>query len=148
MVETIPSTADLFVRIHQQIDIDAPLKIAFDALLEQAGPGNTLMDGSAMPMTLEAWPGGRWFRDTGNKTGHFWGHVQVIKPPTLLEITGPLFMSYAAVNHVQHKLAEHADGTRLTLTHLSMGNIDPQHRSSMTMGWDYILKQIKKRAQK
>ena len=25
--------------------------------------------------------------------GHFWGHVQAIKRPTLLEITGPLFMS-------------------------------------------------------
>ncbi|HEX3702577.1 MAG TPA: hypothetical protein VHU82_04550 [Vicinamibacterales bacterium] len=35
---------------------------------------------------LEAWPGGRWFRDLGDNTGHLWGHVQAIKPPTLPEI--------------------------------------------------------------
>ena len=44
-------------------------------------------------MTLEPRPGGRWFRDLGDDNGHFWGHVQAIKRPTLLEITGPLFMS-------------------------------------------------------
>ena len=47
-----------------------------------------------MPMKLEAWPGGRWYRDLGDGNGHFWGHVQAIKRPTLLEISGPLFMSY------------------------------------------------------
>src|SRR6202040_911749 len=45
-----------------------------------------------MPMKLEAWPGGRWYRDLGDNNGHFWGVVQAIKRPTLLEITGPLFM--------------------------------------------------------
>ena len=46
------------------------------------------MHGTPMPMTLEPWPGGRWFRDLGDNNGHLWGHVQAIKPPTLLEITG------------------------------------------------------------
>ena len=46
-----------------------------------------------MSMKIEPWPGGRWYRDLGNNTGHFWGHVQAIKPPALLEICGPLFMS-------------------------------------------------------
>ena len=46
-----------------------------------------------MPMNIEPWPGGRWFRDLGNNNGHFWGNVQAIKRPTLLEITGPLFAS-------------------------------------------------------
>ena len=41
-----------------------------------------------MPFKLEAWPGGRWFRDLGNNAGHLWGHVRVIKPPALLEISG------------------------------------------------------------
>ena len=41
-------------------------------------------------MKIEPWPGGRWYRDLGNNAGHLWGHVQVIKPPTLLEICGPL----------------------------------------------------------
>ena len=66
-----------------------------------------------MPMKIEAWPGGRWFRDLGDNNGHFWGHVQAIKRPTLLEITGPLFMSYAVVSNLQYRLSEvgwrHAD---------------------------------------
>ena len=51
------------------------------------------------------WAGGRWFRcDRGNGgVGHLWGHVQVIKPPVLLELSGPMFMSYPAVNHLEVK---------------------------------------------
>jgi hypothetical protein len=45
-------------------------------------------------MILEQWPGGRWSRDHGNGIGHLWGHVQVIKPPVLLELSGLMFMSY------------------------------------------------------
>ena len=59
-----------------------------------------------MPMKLEAWPGGRWYRDLGDDNGHFWGHVQAIKRPTLLEITGPLFMSYPVVSNLQYRLSE------------------------------------------
>ena len=36
-------------------------------------------------MKIEAWPGGRWYRDLGDDNGHFWGNVQAIKQPTLLE---------------------------------------------------------------
>ena len=50
-------------------------------------------------MKIEAWPGGRWFRALGNNTGHLWDHVQSIKPPKLLEIHGPLFMSTPAISH-------------------------------------------------
>ena len=68
--------------------------MTFETLLEQLGPRNEVSNGTAMPMKLEAWPGGRWFRDLGDGNGHFWGHVQAIKRPTLLEFTGPMFMSY------------------------------------------------------
>jgi hypothetical protein len=54
-----------------------------------------------IPKVIEPWPGGRWYRDLGNETGHLSGHAQVIKPPTLLEFNGPMFMSFPAVNHVQ-----------------------------------------------
>ena len=72
-------------------------------------------------MKIEPWPGGRWFRDLGetggHKYGHLWGHVQVIKAPTLLELVGPMMMSYAAVNHVQYRLKAEGDGTRLSFAH-------------------------------
>ena len=66
------------------------------------GPGNTGVGGVAMPMVLEARPGGRWYRDLGDDNGHFWGHVQAIKRPTLLEVTGPLFMSMPVVSNIQY----------------------------------------------
>src|SRR5215813_1890737 len=114
MAATNPESALKFLNIRKEIDIDAPIKVAFAAMLEQLGPENANPYGP-MPMKLEAWPGGRWFRDLGSNTGHLWGHVQVIKPPTLLEICGPLFMSYPVASHIQYRLVEQGQGTRLTL---------------------------------
>jgi uncharacterized protein YndB with AHSA1/START domain len=134
------------LRVQKSVDIDAPIAKSFAALLEQLGPGQTTPHGP-MPMKLEAWPGGRWYRDLGNNAGHLWGHVQVIKPPTLLEITGPLFMSYAAVSHVQYRLTEQGRGTRLTLLHTAVGEISDEHREGVNKGWEHILNQVRDRAQ-
>lgn len=72
-------------------------------------------------MTIEARPGGRWFRDLGDDNGHLWGHVQAMKRPTLLEITGPLFMSYPVVSSVQYRLKEINGGTLITFRHSALG---------------------------
>jgi hypothetical protein len=143
---TVP--AEFLLHLRQEIDINAPLDIAFAALLEQLGPASEMPNGEAMPMKLEPWPGGRWFRDLGNNAGHLWGHVQVIKPPKLLEIWGPLFMSYAVINHLQYRLVEHGSGTRLTLTQRTIGEVPPEHRDGMPEGWDYILKKVRERAER
>src|SRR5205807_10030572 len=95
-------------------DIAAPIDVVFETLLEQIGPRNEGGPGSPLPMKLEAWPGGRWYRDLGNSTGHLWGHVQVIKPTTLLEISGPSFMSYPPTPHAQDRLSAVGAGTRIT----------------------------------
>ena len=84
---------------------------AFRALLRRFSTDSAEPNGKPMPMVLEQWPGGRWFRDLGNGQGHLWGFVQVIKPPTLIEIHGPLFMSYAVAGHVQFRMTQVA-GTR------------------------------------
>src|SRR5207245_972503 len=70
--------------LKKEIEVDAPIELVWQATLDELGPHCQPGD-KPMPMTLEAWPGGRWFRDLGNNTGNFWGHVQVIKPPTLIE---------------------------------------------------------------
>ena len=88
---------NLTLTITEEIHVRASLQATFDALLEQMGPGNEGENGTPMPMVLEPRPGGRWFRDLGNDNGHFWGVVQAIKRPSLLEITGPLFMSHPVV---------------------------------------------------
>jgi hypothetical protein len=126
------------LHVCKEIQIEAPIAVAFAAMLEQLGPGNST-PGGPMPMKLEPWPGGRWYRDLGNNAGHFWGHVQVIKPPTLLEVTGPLFMSYPAVSHIQYRLVEEGRVTRLTLTHRAIGPITPEHRDGVGKGWEHML---------
>src|ERR1700753_993571 len=91
--------------IIKEEKISAPIEIVFETILEQMGPMNSTPE-KPMPMVLEAWPGGRWYRDLGENTGHFWGLVQAIKAPSLLEITGPLFMSMPAVSNLQYRLSE------------------------------------------
>jgi len=129
-------------------EIAAPIEVVFETLLEQLGPLNETGPGSPLPMTLEPWPGGRWFRDLGHNTGHLWGHVQVIKPPTLLEISGPLFMSYPAVSHVQYRLTTEGGKTRLKLIHRAIGQIAPEHITGVGQGWAYILGKVRDAAER
>jgi uncharacterized protein YndB with AHSA1/START domain len=129
--------------IKMEIDVDAPIDVTFQAVLDQMGPESQMPDGKPLPLKLEAWPGGRWFRDLGNNAGHFWGTVQVIKPPTLLEITGPMPMSYPAVNHLQYRLVADGKRTKLSFLHTAMGLIPPEHRDGMPEGWEFSLKRVR-----
>ena len=138
---------DLTLTVTEEIRIDAPLEGSFAALLEQMGPHNETPDGTAMPMTLEARPGGRWFRDLGGDNGHHWGHVQAIKRPALLEITGPLFMSHPVVSNVQYRLTAVEGGTLLTLRHSAFGLISNDHRRGVTAGWRHMLAAVKNLAE-
>jgi len=137
---------DLTLNVEQHLDVPAAIEDAFKAVLYRFGQGNVNPNGESMQMVLEEWPGGRWFRDRGNGVGHLWGHVQVIKPPQLLELCGPLFMSYPAINHVEVKLTEIPTGTRLTLRHRALGLLDPAHRQHIGMGWKHYLDNIQKDA--
>ncbi len=134
--------------IRKEVLIAAPIELAFEATLDELGPEAQMMDGKPFAMKLEPWPGGRWYRDLGNNTGHFWGHVQVIKPPTLLEIIGPMPMSYPAINHIQYRLKSEGASTRLTFTHLAMGLILPEHKDGMPAGWEHWLNRIRMLAEK
>jgi len=136
------------LEVTREEEIAAPIDVVFETLLEEIGPLNEVGPGAAMPMTLEPWPGGRWFRDLGNNTGHLWGHVQVIKPPTLLEIAGPLFMSYPAISHVLFRLTADGAVTRLTFAHRAIGHITPDHRDGVGKGWAYILTKIRSGAER
>jgi hypothetical protein len=134
--------------LTQEIDVRAPLVPAFSALLEQMGAGNEGPDGSPMPMTLEAWPGGRWFRDLGDGNGHLWGHVQAIKRPSLLEICGPLFMSLPVVSNVQYRLTEVSGGTQISLRHTALGLVPDNYRAGLGQGWTSLLNAVRARAER
>src|SRR5665213_2177588 len=94
MTATEQTLENLTLTINQEIHVKAPVDVTFAALLEQLGPGNETPDGKSLNMKIEAWPGGRWYRDMGNGNGHFWANVKAIMRPTLLEFAGPLFASF------------------------------------------------------
>src|ERR1700745_3178872 len=110
MISTAPAIDKLTLDITEEIHVKAPIDVTFATLLEQLGPLSETADGQSMNMKIEAWPGGRWYRDLGDGNGHFWGNVQAIKKPTLLEICGPLFMSYPAVLNLQYGLGRGRGG--------------------------------------
>lgn len=138
---------DLTLRIEQEIHVKASLEDTFAALLEQLGPENETPEGKNMSMKIEPWPGGRWYRDLGDHAGHLWGHVQAIKRPTLLEVSGPLFMSYPVANNVQYRLSEKDGGTLITFVHSALGLIVDDHRKGVSTGWSYINENVRKRAE-
>jgi hypothetical protein len=142
-VETL-TLGDLTLDIEQHIDIKAAPEKAFAAVLHRFGKGSTRTDGQSLELLLEPKPGGRWYRDRGNGVGHLWGFVQAIKPPTLLELSGPLFMSYPATNHIEIKIEPVAGGCRVALRHRAIGMIDPQHRKGVGTGWSHMLAEVKK----
>jgi uncharacterized protein YndB with AHSA1/START domain len=127
--------------IKKHTQIAAPPEIVWETLLQPAGTMGS------MSLKIEPFPGGRWYRDLGNNSGHLWGHVQVIKSPTLLELCGPMMMSYPALNFIQYRLTKEAGGTLLALTHQAMGLLLPDHVTGVQKGWDEILAAIRTNAE-
>jgi hypothetical protein len=128
-------------------DIKAPAEIVFESILASLGPESE-MGHKKFAMTFEAWPGGRWFRDLGNNAGHFWGHVQVIKPPRLIEICGPMFMSYPAISHIQYRITGDGPTSRLQFVHKAIGLIPQEHLDGVNQGWAAEVSDIRARAER
>src|ERR1700687_6326408 len=146
MIEKATGIENLTLNITQEIHVRASLEATFAALVEQLGPGNETPE-RPMPMVIELWPGGRWYRDLGDGNGHFWGSLQAIKRPTLLEITGPLFMSYPAISNVQYRLSEEDGGTLIKFHHAALGFVTDEHRQGVGTGWTKIHARVRARAE-
>ena len=147
MILTATRIEDLVIQIDQETHVRASLETTFDAMLTQLGPGNTRPDGDPMPLKIEPWPGGRWFRDLGNNNGHNWGHVQAIKRPTLLEFTGPLFASLPAISNVQYRLSEENGGTLIAFRHSAIGFFSDDQKAGMNTGWTAMNDRVRKQAE-
>jgi hypothetical protein len=144
---TARSIEDLTLEIKQETHVKASLEVTFAALLEQLGPSMDTPEGTNLAMKLEPWPGGRWYRDLGDNNGHFWGHVQAIKRPTLVEIAGPLFASYPLVSNVQYRLTEADGGTLISFRHTALGFMQEDQKQGATKGWKWILEKAVARAE-
>ena len=147
MTSTVQSIENLTLNIAQEIHVRASLDATFAALLEEMGPRNETPEGKPLPMKIEARPGGRWYRDLGEDNGHFWGVVQAIKRPTLLEICGPLFMSYPVVSNLQYRLSEVDGGTLIAFRHTALGFIPDDYKEGMSAGWTHLIVRIRKQAE-
>ena len=138
---------DLTLTVKDEVLVNAPLERTFDSLIANVGRLNETPDGKPFPMTLEPWPGGRWFRDLGGDNGHLWGHVQAIKRPTLLEIYGPLFMSFPVTSNIQYRLKEVDGGTLIVFHHLAIGLIPDEYRQGVGRGWKHTLERTRRAAE-
>jgi len=143
----MPETNELILDVSQSIEINAAIDDTYKALVRRLTDESSTPDNKPMPMVLEEWPGGRWFRDLGNGRGHLWGFVQVIKPPTLIEIQGPMFMSYAVAGHIEFRITQISGGAELFLRHRAVGMIEDDHREGVSLGWGSYLKDVKRLAE-
>jgi uncharacterized protein YndB with AHSA1/START domain len=148
MTAIAPAIENQSLNITEEIHVRSSLTATFVALLEEMGPSNEGYNGAPMPMVLEPWPGGRWFRDLGDNNGHLWGHVQAIKQPTLLEITGPLMMSFAVASNLQYRLKEIDGGTLITLRHTALGLFPDGYREALSQGWPNLFDRVRRRVEK
>jgi uncharacterized protein YndB with AHSA1/START domain len=135
---------DLVLNIEQTLEIKGSPEKVFDGLIRhlcdmEGEPGKP-----RLKLTMERKPGGRWYRDLGGESGHLWGFVQSIKPPTLLEIFGPLMMSYPVAGHMIIRLAPTASGTKLVFKHEVFGPIPAEFRDGMPEGWANVLNALKR----
>jgi hypothetical protein len=139
---------DLTLSITQEIQVKASVEKTFESLLAELGPEGTRPDGTSMQMKIEPWAGGRWWRDLGDGNGHLWAHIQAVKRPTLLEMYGPLFMSYPVMSNLQYRLNAVDGGTLIKFHHLALGLIQEEHRSGVVQGWGHIHESVRRRAER
>ena len=147
MIVNAASIEDLILNVEQEIHVRASLEDTFDALLEQLGPGNEGGEGNPMPMKLEPWPGGRWYRDLGGENGHLWAHVQAIKRPTLLEFCRTTLHVIPVANNVQYRLSQEEGGTLIKFRHSGFGAIQEDHKKGVVTGWGHIHEKVRRRAE-
>jgi uncharacterized protein YndB with AHSA1/START domain len=147
MIAADQTLENLTFTLNQEIHVQAPLDVTFAALLEQLGPGNETPEGKSLSLKIEAWPGGRWYRDMGDDNGHFWATVQAIKRPTLLEFVGPMFASFPLLNNVQYRLKEVEGGTLIVFRHTALGLLTDDHKAEMPKGWASMHDRVRRHAE-
>jgi uncharacterized protein YndB with AHSA1/START domain len=139
---------EMVVEIEQTLEIKATPEKVFEGLIKhlcdmEGEPGKPRLS-----LKLERKPGGRWYRDLGNDSGHLWGFVQSIKPPTLLELWGPMMISGPVATHMIIRLAPTGAGTKLVFKNEVMGPLPEEMREHMKdgmgEGWSSMLNALKK----
>jgi hypothetical protein len=133
--------------ITEEIRVAAPLDKAFAALLEELGPANRGQNDVPMPMMLEAWPGGRWFRDLGN------GNGTPVGPCTGHQGAGAARDHGAAVDVLRRRVERAVPpqgengGTIITLKHSAFGRFPDGYGAPASQGWKNIFARVRQRVE-
>ena len=139
---------EMLMQIEQTIEIKATPENVFEGLIKhlcdmEGEPGKP-----GVKLKLERKPGGRWYRDLGSDSGHLWGFVQSIKPPTLLEIWGPMMISNPVTCHLIARLTPVSGGTKVVFKNEVMGPIPDEYKDDMKKGmeagWSQLLDALKR----
>jgi hypothetical protein len=69
--------------------------------------------------------------------------VQSIKPPTLLELFGPMFMSHPVAGHLIVRLTPIPGGTKLVFQNQVFGPVPAEMREGLAEGWGDTLTRLK-----
>lgn len=136
---------NMIVNFEQTIEIKAAPGAVFEGLVTRMCEFGGEEGKPPLRLKMERWPGGRWFRDLDGGNGHLWGFVQSIKPPTLLELWGPFFMSYPVSGHLIVRLSPVAGGTKVVFKNEFFGLLpEEMHGDDMAEGWNDLLNTLKK----
>lgn len=135
---------ELLVNVDQTIEIKAAPGDVFEGLITQLCELHGKDGRPSVKLRMERWPGGRWFRDLEGGNGHLWGFVQSIKPPTLLELFGPLFMSHPVSGHLIVRLTQIPGGTKVVFQNQIFGPVPADMREGLAEGWGDTLARVKK----
>lgn len=139
---------EMLMQIEQSIEIHTAPEKVFEGLIKhlcdmEGEPGKPRVQ-----LKLERKPGGRWYRDLGSDSGHLWGFVQSIKPPTLLEIWGPMMISNPVACHLIARLTPTSGGTKVVFKNEVLGPIPEEYREEMKKGmeagWGQLLDAVKR----
>ena len=142
-MSTAITAEQTILEFDQEIEIEAATEKVFEGMLHRLSEGHMAPGDQPLPLELERWAGGRWFRDLGDGNGHLWGFVQSIKPPSLIELFGPMFMSYPVSGHLIIRFAPAGDCTRLSFKYSAFGLILDEHRAGLQHGWAELLADVK-----
>jgi uncharacterized protein YndB with AHSA1/START domain len=134
---------DFIINVDQTVEIKAAPGDVFEGLIHRLCELHGEEDTPPVKLKLERWPGGRWFRDLESGTGHLWGFVQSFKPPTLLELFGPMFMSHPVAGHLIVRLTQIPGGTKLVFQNQVFGPVPAEMREGLGEGWSDTLKRLK-----
>ena len=141
---TLQSLDQAILDFSQEIDIEATPEDVFEGIVHRLTEGHSGgPDHPPLPLELERRPGGRWYRNLGDDHGHLWGFVQSYKPPTLLELFGPLFMSYPVMGHIIIRVNEVGQGSRLSFHYSGFGLLQEDHKTGLKSGYASMLQEVK-----